>query len=515
VRLIEIVETSRVVAETKSRLKKVEQLSTCLGQLSPGEREIGISYLSGTLPQGRIGIGPALLREALAQRPSTEARLDLPSVDATLSHIAEATGPGSTAERRVLLSDLFARATQDEQEFLARLVMGEIRQGALEGIMMEALARATDVPLADVRHGVMVAGELASVAAAALATGSAGVDQFTMKVLQPVKPMLAHTADSISDALDRLGTAGFEYKLDGARVQVHKSGKEVSVFTRRQNDVTAAVPEIVEAALTLPVRDVILDGETLALHEDGTPHPFQITMRRFGRKLDVPTIRATLPLDVFFFDCLHVDGEDLIDKPAGERFAALQEMVPTGLLIPRVVTSDSAEAETFLSRALQRGHEGVMAKALDAAYEAGSRGSSWLKIKPAYTLDLAVLAAEWGHGRRRGWLSNLHLGARDPQSGQFVMLGKTFKGLTDEMLDWQTRKLQDLAVDRDEHTVYVRPKLVVEVAFNEIQSSPQYPAGLALRFARVKRYRHDKRAADVDTLDTVRAIHEGTRPRDS
>ncbi len=516
-RLSEIVETSRRVAETRSRLKKVEHLSSLLVRLVPEETLIGVSYLSGVLPQGRVGIGPALLREVLGQPASGEPRLSLADVDEAFDAIAETTGAGSAAERRWALSDLFARATGPEQEFLARLVMGEIRQGALEGIMTDAIAKAADVAPGDVRRAVMVSGSLPRVAKAALARGAAGLDRFSVQVLHPLKPMLAQTAESVGDALTRLGRAGFEYKLDGARVQVHKSGNDVLVFSRRQNDVTAAVPEVVEAVREIPVRDIILDGEALALRPDGTPHPFQETMRRFGRKLDVDRMRASLPLKVFFFDCLHLDGDDLIDTAAGERFDALTHTLAPDLLIPRLVTSDPDQAEAFLAQALEGGHEGVMAKALDAEYEAGSRGSSWLKIKPAHTLDLVVLAAEWGHGRRRGWLSNLHLGARDPQSGQFVMLGKTFKGLTDEMLEWQTHRLRDLAIDHDAYTVFVRPRLVVEVAFNEIQASPQYPAGLALRFARVRRYRPDKKAEDADTLDTVRAIHQGARPggRDS
>jgi DNA ligase-1 len=508
-RLIDIVETSRRVAATRSRLKKVEHLTSLLARLAPDEMMTAVSYLSGALPQGRIGLGPALVRDAVTRSPSGVPRLGLSEVDEAFSGIANTTGAGSTAERRRALSELFGRATGHEQDFLARLILGDIRQGALEGVMTEAVARAAGVAPDDVRRAVMISGDLPRVAEAALTLGAAGLSRFTIHVLHPLKPMLAQSAESVEDALVRMGRAGFEYKLDGARVQVHKSGADVSVFSRLQNDVTSAVPEVVEAAQRLPVRDLILDGETIALRHDGTPHPFQVTMQRFGRKLDVERMRAKLPLAAFFFDCLHLAGDDLIDRPAVERFGALSDALPPELLIPRVVTADRAEAEAFLAQALERGHEGVMAKALDEGYQAGSRGSGWLKIKPVHTLDLVVLGAEWGHGRRRGWLSNLHLGARDPQSGQFVMLGKTFKGLTDEMLEWQTENLQALAVDRDKHTVYVRPELVVEVAFNDVQTSPQYPAGLALRFARVRRYRPDKNAADADTLDTVRAIHEG------
>lgn len=373
--------------------------------------------------------------------------------------------------------------------------------------MVEAIARAAGIPASDVRRALMLAGDLAVVAHAALAEGATGLKQFTLSPLQPLQPMLAQTAEDISDALRQLGEAAFEYKMDGARVQIHKVGHDVSVFTRTLNDVTAAVPEIVEAVQCLPARALVLDGEVLAFRPDGLPHPFQITMRRFGRKLDVAQIRNILPLTPFFFDCLHVDGEDLFDRKAKERFAALQMVVPAGLLTPRLVTQAAAEAETFQQEALRRGHEGVMAKALDAPYEAGRRGGAWLKIKRAHTLDLVVLAAEWGHGRRRGWLSNVHLGARDPANGGYVMLGKTFKGMTDAMLEWQTQRLKELELAHDAYTVYVRPELVVEVAFNDIQASPHYPGGLALRFARVKHYRPDKKPEQADTIETVRAMY--------
>jgi len=353
----------------------------------------------------------------------------------------------------------------------------------------------------------MLAGELTAVARAALVEGQAGLDRFRLELLRPLQPMLASPAGDVSEALERMGEAAFELKLDGARVQVHKAEDEVRVFSRRGNDVTPAVPELVEIVQALPARQLILDGEVIALRPDGAPLPFQLTMRRFGRKLDVARLRGELPLTPFFFDVLHLDGEDLLDHPAAERFAALGASVP-GLTVPRIVTSDAEEADAFFAEALQRGHEGMMVKALDAPYEAGRRGFSWLKIKPAHTLDLVILAAEWGHGRRQGWLSNLHLGARDPENGGFVMLGKTFKGMTDEMLAWQTKKLQEIALGTDGWTVHVRPELVVEVAFSDVQESPQYPAGMALRFARVKRYRDDKTAAEADTIGTVRKIFE-------
>jgi DNA ligase-1 len=320
--------------------------------------------------------------------------------------------------------------------------------------------------------------------------------------------MLAQTADDVTDALARLPRAGFEYKLDGARVQVHKAGKEVRIFTRELNDVTVAAPEVVEAIVQLPIESLILDGEAISFRADGMPQPFQITMRRFGRKLDIAAMRETLPLSGCFFDCLYVDGNSLIDRPQDERFATLAATLPQTAVIPRLVTVDPHAAQTFVEEALARGHEGVMAKALDAPYEAGARGAGWLKIKQAYTLDLVVLAAEWGSGRRHGWLSNLHLGARDPVTGGFVMLGKTFKGMTDAMLTWQTQRFQEIAIGRDDYTVQVRPELVVEIAFNDIQASPHYPGGMALRFARVKRYRPDKRPDEADTIDAVRTLFQ-------
>jgi len=320
--------------------------------------------------------------------------------------------------------------------------------------------------------------------------------------------MLAQTAEDAADAVGRLGRAALEFKLDGARVQLHKRDDEVKVYSRSLKDVTAAVPELVERVRALPAGELILDGETIALRADGTPQPFQTTMRRFGRRLEVDRLRRELPLTPFFFDLLYLDGQPLLDEPEEQRFAALSKVTSGGLLVPRTVTAAADEAQAFLEQALARGHEGIMAKALDAPYEAGGRGQRWLKVKPAHTLDLVVLAAEWGHGRRRGWLSNLHLGARDPEAGGFVMLGKTFKGMTDEMLAWQTERLLELEIGRDAYTVHVRPELVVEVAFNDVQASPHYPGGLALRFARVKRYRPDKNAAQADTVATVRQILE-------
>jgi DNA ligase-1 len=347
--------------------------------------------------------------------------------------------------------------------------------------------------------------------------GAAALARFAVALHRPVQPMLATPADDIAAAMAKLGTAALEWKIDGARVQVHKAAGEVKVYTRALKDVTDSVPEIVEALQALPAEELILDGEAIALAADGTPLPFQVTMRRFGRKLDVEAMRTELPLAAYFFDCLHVDGSSLLDAPAQERFDALAAALPPALVIPRLVTAEIAAAEDFYADALARGHEGVMAKALDAPYEAGRRGASWLKVKRAHTLDLVVLAAEWGHGRRKGWLSNLHLGARDPTGtvspSGWVMLGKTFKGMTDALLEWQTRELLAREVRRDAYTVWVKPELVVEIAFNDLQESPQYPGGLALRFARVKGYRADKGAEAADTIDTVRAIHAAQAER--
>lgn len=436
-------------------------------------------------------------------------QLNLLQVDAYVDRLARAKGAGSTAERRQILVELLSEANGEAREFLVRLMVGELRQGALEGLMTEAIASAARVTAGEVRRALMLSGDVAAVAQAAVNEGHKGLQQFRLRLFQPVKPMLAQTVEDVSAALARLKQAGFEYKLDGARVQLHKAGEEVRVFSRRLNDVSAAVPELVEAVKTIASDRIILDGEVLALQPDGSPYPFQVTMRRFGRKQDVDAMRRRLPLTPFFFDCLHLQGEDLIDRPGRERVTRLSEVLPPELRVPRCVTAKVEEAQAFFEQALARGHEGLMAKALDATYEAGNRGSSWLKIKPFHTLDLVVLAAEWGHGRRRGWLSNLHLGARDPGKGGFVMLGKTFKGMTDAMLGWQTARLQALEVARDAYTVFVRPELVVEVAFNDVQAGPQYPGGLVLRFARIKRYRPDKRPEDADTFDTVRAIFTG------
>jgi DNA ligase-1 len=406
-----------------------------------------------------------------------------------------------------LLRELLARATGDEQDFLIRLLCAELRQGALEAVLLEAVARAGNVSPGDLRRAVMRAGALAPVARTLLVEGASGLSRFNVQIFRPVQPMLAQTASGLDEAFANLTQdIALEWKLDGARIQVHKADDEIKVFSRNLREVTSAVPEVVDAARRLPVREVMLDGEVIALRSDGTPHTFQRTMQRFGRKLDVDRLRAELPLTPFFFDCLYVDGASLIDQPQTERFGTLAAIAPSAI-VPNLVRPTPGEAARFVKDTLQRGHEGVMVKALASGYAAGRRGQHWLKIKLARTLDLVVLAAEWGHGRRRGWLSNLHLGARDPVGGGFVMLGKTFKGMTDQMLAWQTEKLLQLEIARDDSTVYVRPELVAEIAFNDVQGSPHYPGGLALRFARVKSYRADKAAADADTIDTVRDLY--------
>ncbi len=504
--LEEIARTSAALAETSRRTAKVALLADVLRRLETDEIPVAVSYLSGSLPQGTIGVGWAAIRDLPADSVSAPT-LRLLDVDAAFARIGGTSGAGSQAARRDELARLFAAATEPERGFLIGLLSGELRQGAQEGLMVEAVAAAAAVPAPDVRRAAMLAGDLAPVAAATLAEGPRGLSRFRLTVLRPVQPMLAQTAEDVAAALERIHPAAIEWKLDGARLQVHRLGDEVRAFTRTLADVTDRVPEIVEAVGAVPIEAAILDGEAIALRPDGRPHAFQTTMSRFGARVDPEGQRRSTPLSAFFFDCLHLDGDDLLDRPAAERVAALASRLPPELRVPRALAETATQAEAFLDDALARGHEGVMVKAPDAPYEAGRRGASWLKVKRAHTLDLVVLAAEWGHGRRRGWLSNLHLGARDPESGGFVMLGKTFKGMTDETLAWQTEQLLSLETGRDDFTVFVRPELVVEVAFDGVQASSRYPGGLALRFARVKGYRPDERPEDTDTVATVRAIH--------
>ncbi|HTT01463.1 MAG TPA: ATP-dependent DNA ligase [Steroidobacteraceae bacterium] len=505
--LAQLADASQRVGATAARLIKVRELASVLRQLQPEEIETAVLYLSGELPQGRIGLGYASLQSAASVTAANEAQLTVTQVDGRIETLAHIRGAGSSAARGAALHELFSLATRTEQKFLLRLLVGELRQGALAGVMVDAIAAASELSVASVRRAAMYAKSLGAVARAALLEGAAALDRFQLELFSPVAPMLAQTATDVAEALKELsGPVVFEWKMDGARIQVHKRAAEVRIYTRALNEVTAAVPEIVEVARTLPRDTLVLDGEAIAFDAAERPHPFQITMRRFGRKLNVAAARAELPIRAFFFDCLRTDDQSIADRPTRARFEALAEAVPAAFQVPRLITSDVAEARAFYEAALAAGHEGLMAKSLDAAYEAGNRGASWLKIKRAHTLDLVILAAEWGHGRRTGKLSNLHLGALDPTSGTYVMLGKTFKGLTDAMLEWQTQALLARETHHDRWTVYVRPELVVEIAFNDLQASRRYPGGLALRLARVRRFRDDKRAADADTMDTVRRL---------
>jgi DNA ligase-1 len=502
-----VVETSAKVGATSARLAKVRELAACLRTFAPDEIVVGVAYLSGETPQGKFGIGYAVLQAASAEASASEPTLSVLEVDRRLTEIASIRGGGSTTRRAEALREMFSRATEAEQHFLMRLLIGELRQGALAGVMVDAIASAAQIPVEKVRRAAMYAKSLGAVAHAALVEGEAALANFQLELLSPVAPMLAQTAADVGEALEQLGDdAVFEWKMDGARIQVHKSGDSVHIYTRSLNDVTAAVPEIAALVRDLPAKETILDGEAIAFTAAGRPHPFQITMRRFGRKLDVEKLQAELPMRAYFFDCLRLSNESLADRPMRDRYEALARAVPAELLIPRLVTSSEDEASAFYDAAIAAGHEGIMAKALSSPYEAGNRGASWLKIKRAHTLDLVVLAAEWGHGRRTGKLSNLHLGALDPATGEYIMLGKTFKGLTDAMLEWQTKEFLARETHRDQWTVYVRPELVVEIAFSDLQASPRYPGGLALRLARVKRYRDDKPLKEADTMESVRKI---------
>jgi DNA ligase-1 len=501
----DLVEVSRRVSESSRRIAKTDELAALLRRLEPNEIDIGVAYLSGFPLQAKTGIGYASLREASGD-PAPESSLRLTEVDEAIQQIASTSGRGSAERRRELIAALFRRATAPEQQFLTGLLTGELRQGALEGIMVDALAKASGASADRVRRAVMMAGSITAVATTLLTEGEASLAQYDVQLFRPVQPMLAQTADDVSDALHQFGEAALEYKFDGARVQVHRSGDDVVVYSRNLNNVTAAVPEVVEAVRAMPARDIILDGEVMSFDAAGRPNPFQTTMRRFGRRLDVDRMRSELPVRPVWFDALYLNGGSLIDEVQQSRFQSLQAVTAPATIAPHLFTSDPERAAEFVKQALAAGHEGVMAKSPGAPYAAGARGSSWLKIKQARTLDLVILAAEWGSGRRRGWLSNLHLGARDAVKGGFAMLGKTFKGLTDEMLEWQTQEFLKIEVARDSYTVYVEPRMVAEIAFNEIQVSTRYPSGLALRFARVKRYRPDKPASESDTFQTVQAM---------
>lgn len=506
--LASLTETSARVGENRSRLVKIRALADFLVSLPASEIDIAVHYLSGALPQGRIGIGYRAISDAAAVPPAATPHLQLAEVDAAITAVATTTGNGSAATRKALLATLFGAATTSEQHFLLRLLAGELRQGAQDGVMLDAIATASRLPPPLVRAAAMYAPDAGRLAAVAITEGEVGLRRFQLQLFQPVVPMLAQTAADVEEALQDLsGPVQFEWKMDGARIQVHKRGPEVRIYTRSLNEIGAAIPEIVAEAQKLSADECVLDGEALAYAPDGRPRPFQMTMRRFGRRIDVESLLETLPMRAFFFDCLLLDGKSIAGLPMSERMAALARAVPPERRMPFLVTSDVAQATAFHEAALAAGHEGVMAKSLASAYEAGNRGANWLKIKRAHTLDLVILAAEWGNGRRSGRLSNLHLGAMDTATGEYVMLGKTFKGLTDNMLEWQTRELLAREIRRDAMTVYVRPELVAEIAFSDLQASPRYPGGLALRLARVKRYRDDKRAEEADTMETIRRIY--------
>ncbi|WP_156721459.1 ATP-dependent DNA ligase [Streptomyces apocyni] len=510
--LSDVARTSREIAATRSRSKKTALLAELFRGMSPADAPLVVSYLAGRMPQRKIGVGWTSFKER--QPPADEARLTVQEVNAAFDQIAAVSGQGAQAERRRLLHALLSAATEDEQRLLYGLIGGELRQGALDALAAEALAVAVGADPVAVRRAVMLAGRLDVVAAALAADGVAALDDFRLDVGRPVLPMLAKTAKDVDEAVERLGPCAVEEKLDGIRVQVHRAGDAVRVFTRTLDEITVRLPEVVAAARELAADRAVLDGEVIALDGQGRPRPFQDIAGRVGSRLDVEGAQASLPLSPVFFDLLAVDGRDLLDLPARERHAELARVAPEPRRVRRLAIDDPGDvrlreaAREFAAEALERGHEGVVLKALDSAYSAGRRGASWLKVKPVHTLDLVVLAAEWGHGRRTGKLSNLHLGARRPD-GSFAMLGKTFKGLTDALLAWQTERLGQLAVSDDGWVVRVRPELVVEVAFDGVQRSSRYPEGVTLRFARVVRYREDKRAADADTVAAVHALHEG------
>ncbi|MFD4917086.1 ATP-dependent DNA ligase [Streptomyces virginiae] len=505
--LAEVARVSREVAETSARSRKTALLAGLFAAAPAQEAGLVIAYLSGCLPQGRPGIGWRTLGQETA--PAAEPTLTVLDVDTAVAELAATRGAGSVERRGGILATLMGRATAPEQAFLRSLLSGEVRQGALDAVALEGVAAAAGVPAADLRRAVMLDGSLPRVAAAVLADGPQALRAVTLRVGQPVQPMLAGTAGSVAEALAVLGPCAVEEKLDGIRVQVHRDGDDVRVYTRSLDEITGRLPEVAELARSLPGERFILDGEVIGRAADGRPVPFQEIASRVGSRVDVEAARRTLPVVPYFFDILVAGDEVLLDLPVRERYAALAALVPEHARVGRLAVEDpgaqAAEAEEFWAETLRRGHEGVVIKSLDSSYAAGRRGKHWLKVKPVHTLDLVVLAAEWGHGRRTGLLSNLHLGAR-AADGTYAMLGKTFKGLTDEMLRWQTERLRELAVEDDGFTVRVRPELVVEIAYDGLQRSSRYPAGVALRFARVLRHRPDKNATEADTVDTVLAV---------
>lgn len=513
---VEVVATAAAVATTQARTRKVAALGDLFARLAAAELPVVIAIMTGTPRQGRIGVGWRTVA-GIDAPPANDATLEIAEVDATLEALGSERGPGSQAARAGRLEAMFRRATADEQDLLRRLLVGELRQGALEGVVTDAIAKASGVPLESMRRAAMFAGDIAAVGAVALAHGQAGLEAIGLTVFRPVAPMLAKTAADVAEALtlaaaDKAGStqdASVEWKLDGARIQVHRRSTEVRIFTRNNNDVTARLPGIVELARSLPAEVFVLDGEAIGVGDGELPQTFQDTMSQFGRRAD----GAGAALASRFFDILHLDGRDLVDLPLRERLAVLEQMAGPWR-IPGVITADVGLAQAILDEAIAAGHEGIMVKAADSRYEAGRRGGAWRKVKPVHTLDLVVLAVEWGSGRRQGKLSNLHLGARDPRSpGQFVMVGKTFKGLTDELLAWQTDHFLKVETHRSDYVVHVRPETVVEIALDGVQTSSRYPGGVALRFARVRRYRGDKSAAEADTIGAVRAMLPGSRPQ--
>ncbi|MFJ5265316.1 ATP-dependent DNA ligase [Streptomyces sp. NPDC088387] len=510
--LSRLADVSGEVAATSARSRKIALLAELFRDADADDVPIVIPYLAGRLPQGRLGIGWKVLSRPVP--PAASPTLTVRDVDARLTELGKVSGAGSQAERARLVGELMGAATEGEQRFLFGLITGEVRQGALDAVAVEGLAVATGAPPADVRRAVMLAGSLQPVARALLADGPPALDRFRLTVGRPVLPMLAHSASSVAEAVGKLGACVVEEKLDGIRVQVHRDGESVRLYTRTLDDITDRLPEVTAAAAALGPERFILDGEVIALGPDGRPRSFQETAGRVGSRVDVATAAEAVPVSPVFFDVLSVDGHDLLDLPFAERHAALAELVPEPMRVRRTAVSgpdDLAAAEAFLAETLARGHEGVVVKSLDAPYSAGRRGASWLKVKPVHTLDLVVLAAEWGHGRRTGKLSNLHLGAR-AADGSYAMLGKTFKGMTDALLTWQTERLQELALTEERWGVTVRPELVVEIAYDGLQRSTRYPAGVTLRFARVVRYREDKRPEDADTVETLLAAHPEITP---
>ena len=502
--LLDVVATSRAVAATRSRKAKVAAIAGLLGRAAPVEVETVTAYLGGTLRQRRTGLGWRGL--STLPEPAAAPSLTVLEVHADFDRLAALSGGGSQAARAAAVADLFGRATADEQAWLRAVVTGAVRQGALDSLVQEALAVAAEVPLAAVRRAAMLAGSTVAVAAAAF-EGVAALEAVGLEVGRPVLPMLASSAPDVPAALAKAGRGSpvaVDQKLDGIRIQVHRSGSEVLVATRSLEDITARLPEVVAVALALPATSFVLDGEVLTLDEAGRPRPFQETAARTA--LGAAPGDGQQAVTPYFFDLLHLDGADLLDEPADVRSEALERLVPPPHRVPRLVTADPAAAAAFLTDTLGSGHEGVVVKDLAATYDAGRRGSAWVKVKPVHTLDLVVLAVEWGSGRREGWLSNIHLGARDPATGEPVMLGKTFKGMTDEMLAWQTERFLGLESSRSSHVVHVRPEQVVEIAFDGVQRSTRYPGGVALRFARVLRYRDDKPVTEIDTIETVRGF---------